>query len=251
MSSRDLFDDLPSLARLALGAYWRTAEFALRSSLELTRGALHSLGVDVPQPRPPAPAPAPDRPAAGPDPGAPAPAPAPAPSAQRVSLRERGEELLRRSADVHEDEEGHPAYERILGEILPDEARVLRLLYAAGAQPAVDVRAGALPLNSATELIAPGLTMIGAEAGCRRPERVPAYLNNLYRLGLVWFSREAVPEQGRYQVLEAQPDVVEALRSKGRARTVRRSIALTPFGTDFCERVLPPTTGEFSALRRG
>ena len=66
----------------------------------------------------------------------------PTPSAQRVSLRERGEELLRRSADVREDEEGHPAYERILDEILPDEARVLRLLCAAGPQPAVDVRAG-------------------------------------------------------------------------------------------------------------
>jgi hypothetical protein len=40
-------------------------------------------------------------------------------------------------------------------------------------------------------------------------------------------------------VLEAQPDVIEALRSKGRGRTVRRSIALTPFGRDFCDRVLP------------
>jgi hypothetical protein len=244
LSSRDLFDDLPGLARLAVGASWRTAEFAVRTSLDVTRGALHSLGVDLPQPRPPA---APDAPPEGP----PAPedvAPVPTPSAARVSLRERGDELLRRSADVREDEEGHPAYERILDEILPDEARILRLLYGGGPQPAVDVRAGALPLNATTELVAPGLTMIGAEAGCRRPGRVPAYLNNLSRLGLIWFSREAVPEQARYQVLEAQPDVVEALRSRGRGRTVRRSIALTPFGADFCERVLPPTTGEFGAL---
>jgi hypothetical protein len=80
--------------------------------------------------------------------------------------------------------------------------------------------------------------MIGAEAGCRRPERVPVYLNNLYRLGLVWFSREAIPDQARYQVLEAQPEVASALRAKSRARTVRRSIALTPFGEDFCARTL-------------
>jgi hypothetical protein len=77
---------------------------------------------------------------------------------------------------------------------------------------------------------------------------VPAYLNNLERLGLIWFSREAVPEQSRYQVLEAQPDVVEALALRGRSRTVRRSIGLTPFGADFCERVLPVTTAEFGAL---
>ena len=231
MSANDLFRDLPSLARLAAGAYWRTAEFAVRSGLDLTRSVLLEFGISLPQPQPPDPATTPP-----PENGA---APAPAPSGTaKPTLRERGDELLRRSADVHENEDEHPAFERILDEIAPDEARVLRLLCTAGPQPAVDVRAGALPLNATTDLIAPGLTMIGAEAGCRRPERVPVYLNNLERLGLVWFSREPVPDQARYQVLEAQPDVIEALRSKGRARTVRRSIALTAFGEDFCERTL-------------
>jgi hypothetical protein len=42
-------------------------------------------------------------------------------------------------------------------------------------------------------------------------------------------------------VLEAQPDVVEAKRSGGRAKTVRRSILLTPFGEDFCRVCLPLT----------
>lgn len=230
MSTNDLMKDLPSLARLAVGAYWRTAEFAVRQGLDMTRGVLGGLGIELPQPVPPEPEPA--------APAETAAAPSSAPATGRPSLRERGEELLRRSADVREDEDVHPAFERILDELLPDEARVLRLLCESGPQPAVDVRAGALPLNATTELVAPGLTMIGAEAGCRRPERVPVFLNNLYRLGLVWFSREAIPDQARYQVLEAQPEVVEALRAKSRARTVRRSIALTPFGEDFCARTL-------------
>jgi hypothetical protein len=76
--------------------------------------------------------------------------------------------------------------------------------------------------------------MIGAEAGCRYVERIPAYLNNLHRLGLIWFSREAIPDQQRYQVLEAQPDVLDAMDRAGRGITVRRSIHLTPFGEDFC-----------------
>ena len=59
------------------------------------------------------------------------------------SLRERGAELLRRSADVDYDEDAHPAYERILDELAPDEARILRLLATEGPQPAVDVRTGA------------------------------------------------------------------------------------------------------------
>jgi abortive infection alpha-like protein len=148
-------------------------------------------------------------------------------------LRARGAELLRRSADVHFKEDTHPAYERILGDLAPDEARILRLLAIDGPQAAVDVRTSR-PLNIGSELVAPGLSMIGAEAGARHPDRVPRYLNNLFRLGLIWFSREPVKERDSYQVLEAQPDVLEAMRRAGRAKTVRRSIHLTPFGHDFC-----------------
>ena len=168
------------------------------------------------------------------------------------ALRRRGEELLRLSADVHYEEDSHPAYAHILDVMAPDEARILRLLRDRGAQPSVDVRSGG-PLGVgvvATELVAPGLNMIGAEAGCRHLDRVPAYLNNLYRLGLIWFSREQVGDHLRYQVLEAQPEVVEALDEAGRgARTVRRSIHLTPFGADFCALCIPATTTEFEALR--
>jgi hypothetical protein len=162
------------------------------------------------------------------------------------ALRERGAELLRRSADVHYEEDVHPAYARILEVLAPDEARILRLLALSGPQPSVDVRAG-LPLVS--ELVAPGRSMIAAEAGCRHPDRVHAYLNNLDRLGLTWFSREPVSERLRYQVVEAQPEVLEAMRKGGRtARTVRRSILLTPFGKDFCDLCLPLDTIEIDAL---
>ena len=157
--------------------------------------------------------------------------------ANRQSLRERGAELLARSADVSQTEDLHPAYARILDNLAPDEARILRLLASGGPQAAIDVRRG-LPLVS--ELVAPGLNMIGAEAGCRYPDRVPAYLDNLNRLGLIWFSRETLRDVNRYQVLEAQPEAVAAMREGGRtSRTVRRSIHLTPFGVDFCEACLP------------
>jgi hypothetical protein len=161
-----------------------------------------------------------------------------------LTLRERGEELLRRSADVGYEEDAHPAYERILSELAPDEGRILRMLAIEGPQPSVDVRAG-LPL--VTQLVAPGLTMIGAEAGARYVDRVPAYLNNLYRLGLIWFSREPL-EPHAYQVLEAQPDVLSALRRGRQGKTVRRSIHLTPFGHDFCETCLPLHTAELDLL---
>ena len=66
--------------------------------------------------------------------------------------------------------------------------------------------------------------MIGAEAGCRHLDDVPAYLNNLFRLGLIWFSREPLEDPLRYQVLEAQPEVVEAIRTRAaRARSAAAS----------------------------
>ncbi len=90
--------------------------------------------------------------------------------------------------------------------------------------------------------------MIGAESGCRYADRVPAYLNNLYRLGLIWFSHEPIDDLSRYQVLEAQPDSQEAMERAGRSRIIRRSISLTPFGEDFCATCLPLDTAEIEAL---
>ena len=153
-------------------------------------------------------------------------------------LRRRGARLLERSADVHDPQDGHPAFARILDELAPDEARILRFFCLEGPQPSIDVRT-ARPLDLGSQLVEPGINMIGAQAGCRWLDRVPAYLNNLYRLGLVWFSREPLPDQTRYQVLEAQPETIEALKRAGRGKTVRRSIALTPFGQDFCRTCLP------------
>jgi hypothetical protein len=128
------------------------------------------------------------------------------------ALRDRGQELLTLSADVTFEEDTHPAYARILDQLAPDEARILRLLFTKGPQPAVDVRTGG-PLNVKSALVAPGLTMIGEEAGCRHRERVRSYLNNLQRLGLIWFSREDLDELlelatvGIQEIARAQEDV--------------------------------------------
>ncbi len=215
----------PALVRLAAASWLRTAEWALRGGM-----GVGSRLVDVVSGRP---AERSDSSADGAEAMRGRDTPSP------TALRERGAELLRQSADVHfDDADVHPAYARILDALAPDEARILRLLAMQGPQPSVDVRT-ATPLRIGSELLAPGLTMIGAEAGCRHVERVHAYLNNLYRLGLVWFSREPVADRQRYQVLEAQPEVAEAMNQAKRTRTVRRSIHLTPFGHDFCDICLP------------
>jgi Abortive infection alpha len=102
-----------------------------------------------------------------------------------------------------------------------------------------------------SQLVAQNLNLIGTEAGCRHPERVPVYLNNLDRLGLARFPREPIDNPQRYQVLEAQPDALAAIKRAGRAKTVHRSVELTPFGRDFCEVCLPSDEAEIEALIGG
>jgi hypothetical protein len=216
---------MPAVARLAALAWWRATERSVAASVDLgsriARAAIPNRTSPRSTERSPAEPPAPPR----------------SSDASRDALRQRGAQLLARSADVAQSEDLHPAYARILDNLSPDEARILRLFATRGPQPAIDVRRG-LPLVS--ELVAPGLNMIGSEAGCRHPERVPAYLDNLNRLGLIWFSRETLREVNPYQVLEAQPEATDAMRRGGRtSRTVRRSIHLTPFGIDFCKVCLP------------
>jgi Abortive infection alpha len=241
--SDGLLEAAPALARLAIGTSLRTARWAAETTLRTGAGLI---GVAWPEALGSAErarsgfAPNGARPPEETGEVVPSPPPGESEATRPRSLRDRGAELLERSADVEYEEEFHPAYERILSQLAPDEARILRLLATRGAQAAVDVRAGKA-LGIGSEMVAPGLNMIGAEAGCRYLDRVPAYLNNLYRLGLIWFSREPLPDPLDYQVLEAQPDVIEAKRGGSRAKTIRRSISLTPFGEDFCRVCLPLT----------
>lgn len=154
-------------------------------------------------------------------------------------LQRRGSELLRRSNDVHVIEDTHPAFARILTEVTPDEARILRFIYLEGPQPSLDIRTFR-PLGIGSELVAAGLSMIAEHAGLRNLERIDQYLTNLNRLGLVEFSKEQVSNPTRYQVIEAQPKVVAALKTAGRApKMIQRSIRLTSFGAEFVRTCLP------------
>ena len=231
---RETIDDIPGMARLAASAAWHTTEWAARSyarlGLKLLGAATQperasELAEDVRDHA---------REVTGQKERGAAANGDPASTQEWEELRVLGAEVMRKSRDVNYVEAAHPAYERILGDLAPDEARILHLFMVDGPQPSLDVRTGGPFALLSSHLIAQGFTMIGGRAGCRYPSRVPQYLNNLHRLGMIWFSRETLHDPVRYQVLEAQPDVLEATGSVRMAKVVRRSIHLTPFGEDFC-----------------
>ncbi|NNH70083.1 DUF4393 domain-containing protein [Nocardia uniformis] len=149
-------------------------------------------------------------------------------------LRRRGDALLARSADVYFTENVHPAYDRILDQLAPDEARILRYMALNGPQPSVDVRTNR-PLGIGSELVSGDLTSVPEQSGVRYPDRSRLYLINLNRLGLLANSDDPVV-LSRYMVLEVQPLVEAALKKAGRApKIVRKSLRLTEFGEDFCQ----------------
>jgi len=126
------------------------------------------------------------------------------------------------------------SFGQIARDLEPEEARILQLLHACGPQPVIDMRTRG---EDATGLgvAAPGLTVIGREAGCLHTARVPAYLENLCRLGLVRPSRGQLRGE-RYQLLESEAPPVHP--GGGQARRCR--IQLTGFGREFCEAALAP-----------
>jgi len=169
------------------------------------------------------------------------------------SLRERGAELLDRASDVVDERDPlHPGFLRIIDQLAPDEARILKLLINEGPQGIVYVNKAAPFGFGATEL-ARRLSMIGHEAGLLHHELVPAYLDNLVSHGLVAIRRDALANELPYQVIEAQREVVEAL-SQGnlifRGQVTRRSVHLTDFGRTFCQVCFPAEhlTGEYPAI---
>lgn len=159
----------------------------------------------------------------------------------QTTLADRMNALLEASADVTYAEDAHPAFTRLLSELTPDEARILRLFAERGPQPSVDVRTRKL-MGGGSRLVTPALTMISRYAGCSNPARVPGYLDNMSRLGLIRFGDDALSDHRVYDVLEAQQEVKDALSQAGRGMTIRRSIELTVFGENLCGMtgLLPP-----------
>jgi hypothetical protein len=84
--------------------------------------------------------------------------------------------------------------------------------------------------------------VLGEAAGCRQPELLQLYLDNLLRLGVVRIGDDPLDEEPLYDLLEAQPEVTEAKEETSggtRAKVVRRRIELSELGRRFCDLCLP------------
>lgn len=159
---------------------------------------------------------------------------------ERRALAERGRALLERSASLEADTD-HPAFGHLIEQVAPDEMRILRVLTRDGEQPVVDVETrGAL--GGRGRVVADRLTLLAEVAGCKHPEHLEVYLDNLERLGLVRYLDEPLAE-GDYDVIEVQEPATTARRraaaESSSVRSRQRRIGLSALGHAFCAACLP------------
>ncbi len=164
------------------------------------------------------------------------------------SLREQGAELLRQSADVDAEDGAHPAYARILSELAPDEARILRLLMiarpaAVRRRPRREPDRRRLPAGRA-----------GADddrdRGRLPPPRSGAGVPQQSAAARADRDLERAARRTRCATRCSRPSPTRPRRSSwpGGVKTVHHKIEMTPFGTRLL-RGLPAARG-FGGVRR-
>ena len=137
----------------------------------------------------------------------------------------------------------HPGFVEIIKQLSPDEAKVLRYVFAEKSVPIISLRAS----NSANSEIdvVKNFSNIGELVGCEKPLFIGAYFNNLIRLGVLMqdvgrhFSNDKF-----YKPLEEHPNIVFAKRNIeedkvwgefDKAVIHKGIIRLSDYGNQFCE----------------
>src|SRR3954464_3407914 len=92
--------------------------------------------------------------------------------------------LLTATMDRAVADDVHPAFIDLLGQLSDDELLLLATLGGPGPYPLVSV-SSRLRHGGASRVELHHFSLLGERAGCARPDRTPAYLDNLNRLGLV------------------------------------------------------------------
>jgi hypothetical protein len=159
-------------------------------------------------------------------------------------LRTAMGELLSRSSQSNAGRSKEYLFGTIVSQLVPDEARVLAALAEGKRFAMVDVVAKHVG-RSASRTVFANASLLGAVAGVTPSRNVATYLARLQQFGLVEFgpADDALGEE--YDKL-AVDGVVQEARAQiernrmGSARLVRKSVTLSPLGTEFWAACAPP-----------
>lgn len=151
--------------------------------------------------------------------------------------------LLATAMDQRTATDAHPSFAKILGEIVSDEAKILRHLHKVGYEALVDLESGAVD-GSESRPGLENLSMVAIDASATVLGAAPVLIANLVRLGLVTAPiDEELADESRYLRLEQSPPLVALknyiVASGRRPICRRRLIRLAPLGEAFLRACLP------------
>jgi hypothetical protein len=128
-----------------------------------------------------------------------------------VTLRERYLNLLAAAMDDQTSARVHPAFLSVLRQLTADEVRLISLFQHDGPYPLVTVVAR-YRFGGAITTALRNFSLLGQEAGCEEPDRVPLYIDNLCRLGLTEIRPVRVSDDTRaFKAVEQSPEVKAAI----------------------------------------
>ena len=145
-------------------------------------------------------------------------------------------ELLDRSTEQSHEEARRAAFVAILRQLVPDEARILSALSDGSGHPVIHV-SSASALGS-REVVLGNVTSIGQAAGVQLREMTAHYVSRLRELGLVEVAPEDPALAVKYEILESNTEVRDAIahierrQRMTKARIVRQTLRATALGRE-------------------
>lgn len=164
------------------------------------------------------------------------------------SLPQRMARLLEQAEAQSREEAYESLFHQFIGELVPDEARILGALSDGATFPLVHATESFMGRSS--RILVENFTTVGKPAMVKLLEQVPAYVAHLRSLGLVDTAGEDKSQDLKYQILEndlAVRQTIEAVTgTKGSpVKFQRRTLRITELGRQFWLACQPDTpTGE-------
>jgi Abortive infection alpha len=165
----------------------------------------------------------------------PLPPPPPLPHEIVESLDAKMHSLLDRAIEQSTTASRQELFHKILNQIVPDEARVISALSDGSASPLLNVyartRAGLVGA-----VVLENMSLIGKTANLALPHLTPMYVSHLLSLGLVESGPEDSSMKDEYEILAADPAVLQAIKNASRgpipARMEKYTLRLSGLGLE-------------------
>jgi hypothetical protein len=153
---------------------------------------------------------------------------------QEVTPKDAMAELLERAVEQTAREGREAFFVSLIGELVPDEARILSVLSQRGSVALVHVDAR-LPGVTRSRVLE-NATLLGGRAALTVPDMARAYVSKLLTLGLVEVAGEDERLADDYEIVLAEREVREAMAqagiSKVPGRAIRRTLRLSALGEE-------------------